>query len=87
MVLAISAAILARNALRDGWLKGEPHGLILIWFLPMVATVLATTTGIQLGFVTPALVLALCLRRAVVMERASRNAGGRATETGQAGQE
>ena len=87
MVLAISAAILARNALRGGWLKGEPHGLILIWFLPMVATVLATTTGIQLGFVTPALVLALCLRRAVVMERASRNAGDRATETGQAGQE
>jgi len=65
MILSVPFAILVRSALRDKWLKGEPEGLFFLWLFPGLATVLAVNTGVQLGFVAPLVMLALCLRRAI----------------------
>jgi len=65
MILVVPCAILARRALRESWLKAEPAGLFFIWLFPGLATVIAVNTGVQMGFVAPIVMLALCLRRTV----------------------
>jgi Glycosyltransferase family 87 len=63
VLLLVTTLLLARIALKDGWLKGERLHLALLWTFPALFPPIAIATHIQLGFPLLLLALALVWRR------------------------
>ncbi len=64
--LAFAIAWLARHALRHGWWRGDREVLVACWLLPVVSTVLAAATRVQVGPVVLVLLAWVTLRRVLV---------------------
>ena len=69
VVFAPAIAILAADGLARGWLPGERAGLILLWFWPLFAGVIAELTGFPVGVAGSLLLFALAARRCRVAAR------------------
>jgi hypothetical protein len=65
MALAPPLAVLAREGLRDGWLRGEREALALLWIGPLPLLLAMERAHVSLGVVFPLLALALLARRAL----------------------
>jgi apolipoprotein N-acyltransferase len=70
MALSAPLAVLARDGLRTGWLRGEREALAVLWIGPLPLLLALEWADISLGVAFPTLALALLLRRA------SRHEGG-----------
>ena len=62
-LLAVAIALLAWDGHRNGWQWGEREILVAAWLMPVVATVVATATGLPLGIMCLVAVFAQSLRR------------------------
>jgi hypothetical protein len=67
VVLLAGIAFLWRDAERHGWLSWEKSALALVWIAPLFARNLAAVTLFPLGLLTAILVLALAVRRSVLV--------------------
>jgi hypothetical protein len=63
MLLIGPLAVLVRDALRSGWLPGEPEALVFFWLAPFPAMLLMQISGLSLGVAFPLLALVLIGRR------------------------
>jgi hypothetical protein len=63
VVLALPAAVLAKNGLERGWLRYERILLVAIFFLPLLMLDLADRSGILVGFLIVVIVFLSVLRR------------------------
>lgn len=72
VVLGIGAAFLVRDGLDRGVLSWEKSLLAFVWCAPLFARQVATLTLIPIGQATAAIVLALAIRRALVLDGAGR---------------
>ena len=70
VVLGFGAAFLAVDGMRRGFLSWEKSLLALVWAGPLFARQLAALTLFPLGQITAVIVLALAVRRSVVLDDA-----------------
>lgn len=70
VVLGVGAAFLIADGRQRGFLRYEKSLLALVWFAPLIARQLAAATLFPLGQFTAVVVLALAVRRAVLLDAA-----------------
>ena len=52
-------------ALASHWMKGEIAAIFFVWLFPVLATLIAIYTDLQIGFLTALVQLSVTLRRAL----------------------
>ena len=63
MFYAVAIAFLTRDALENGWLKGERSTYLVLWTLPFLGTVLSSMIDLQVASIGSLTLLALAWRR------------------------
>ncbi len=64
-LLAVPIALLAWHAHQEGWLRGEREILVVAWLAPVITTLVAEPTHLQVGFLCLLATFALAVRRAL----------------------
>jgi len=68
VVLGLGAAFLVADGMKRGFLSWEKSLLALVWFAPLVARQLAEITLLPLGQLSAVIVLALAVRRSILLD-------------------
>lgn len=63
MLLAIPVVLLVSDALKTQWLRGEREVMFAAWLFPLLATILAIFTKLQLGWLVPLALLLIVWQR------------------------